>query len=61
MTQQMARAFEEGIAAHPEDWHMLQRVFVADFEPGRLPAENALPEELNVPVSRNGAGGGDRA
>jgi len=59
MTQQMARAFEEGIAAHPEDWHMLQRVFVADFDPGRLPAEGGVAEELNVPVSRNGAGGGD--
>jgi KDO2-lipid IV(A) lauroyltransferase len=60
MTQQMARAFEEGIAAHPEDWHMLQRVFVADFDPGRLPAEGGVAEELNVPVSRNGARGGDR-
>jgi len=59
MTQQMARAFEEGIAAHPEDWHMLQRVFVADFDPGRLPAEGGVAEELNVPISRNGAGGGD--
>ena len=59
MTQQMARAFEEVIAAHPEDWHMLQRVFVADFDPGRLPAEGGVAEELNVPISRNGAGGGD--
>jgi phosphatidylinositol dimannoside acyltransferase len=38
MTQQMARAFEVGIAEHPADWHMLQRVFVADLDPGRLPA-----------------------
>ena len=60
MTQQMARAFEEVIAARPEDWHMLQRVFVADFDPGRLPAEGGVAEELNVPVSRNGARGGDR-
>jgi lauroyl/myristoyl acyltransferase len=22
--------------AHPQDWHMLQRVFVADLDPGRL-------------------------
>jgi lauroyl/myristoyl acyltransferase len=34
MTQAMADVFAEGIAAHPEDWHMLQRVFVADFDPG---------------------------
>ena len=38
MTQQMARNFEAGIADHPEDWHMLQRVFAEDFDPGRLPA-----------------------
>jgi KDO2-lipid IV(A) lauroyltransferase len=28
MTQQIARAFEVGIAEHPEDWHMLQRVWL---------------------------------
>lgn len=28
MTQVCATAFEAGIAAHPGDWHMLQRVFV---------------------------------
>jgi lauroyl/myristoyl acyltransferase len=28
MTQALADAFAEGIAAHPEDWHMLQRVWV---------------------------------
>lgn len=31
MTQDLARAFAEGIAAHPEDWHMLQRVWVEDL------------------------------
>jgi phosphatidylinositol dimannoside acyltransferase len=36
MSQQMAAAFEEGIAEHPADWHMLQRVFVADLDPSRL-------------------------
>jgi phosphatidylinositol dimannoside acyltransferase len=38
MTQQVAKAFEGGIAEHPTDWHMLQRVFTADLDPGRLPA-----------------------
>lgn len=33
MTQSLADAFAEGIAAHPADWHMLQRVFVDDLEP----------------------------
>ncbi|WP_067484537.1 phosphatidylinositol mannoside acyltransferase [Actinomadura hibisca] len=34
MTQELARVFEEGIAAHPEDWHMLQKVWVADLPGG---------------------------
>jgi len=34
MMQEVARAFEAGIRAHPQDWHMLQRVFVADIDPG---------------------------
>lgn len=28
MTQQIAQAFEIGITKHPEDWHMLQRVWI---------------------------------
>jgi phosphatidylinositol dimannoside acyltransferase len=36
MTQQLAAAFERGIREHPEDWHMLQRLFVADLDPDRL-------------------------
>ncbi|TDD21844.1 phosphatidylinositol mannoside acyltransferase [Kribbella turkmenica] len=28
MTQHCADAFARGIAAHPEDWHMLQRIFL---------------------------------
>jgi phosphatidylinositol dimannoside acyltransferase len=38
MTQQLATVFEKGIGEHPEDWHMLQRVFTADLDPARLPA-----------------------
>jgi lauroyl/myristoyl acyltransferase len=41
MTQQTARAFEAGITEHPADWHMLQRVFVADLDPDRLAASVA--------------------
>jgi KDO2-lipid IV(A) lauroyltransferase len=33
MTQQVARAFEVGIRAHPEDWHMLQRLWLSDLHP----------------------------
>ncbi|ARZ71087.1 phosphatidylinositol mannoside acyltransferase [Streptomyces sp. HU2014] len=31
MTQQMADAFASGIAEHPQDWHMLQRLWLADL------------------------------
>jgi lauroyl/myristoyl acyltransferase len=41
MTQELARSFEAGIRAHPSDWHMLQRVFVADLDPERLAAAEA--------------------
>jgi phosphatidylinositol dimannoside acyltransferase len=34
--QEVARLFEAGIRAHPQDWHMLQRVFTADLDPARL-------------------------
>lgn len=33
MTQALADVFAEGIAEHPEDWHMLQRLWLADLEP----------------------------
>jgi len=36
MTQQLAAVFEQAIREHPEDWHMLQRLFVADLDPARL-------------------------
>ncbi|MFI5620070.1 phosphatidylinositol mannoside acyltransferase [Streptomyces sp. NPDC051567] len=32
MTQAVADAFAQGIAAHPEDWHMLQRLWLDDLE-----------------------------
>ncbi|GHF51904.1 MULTISPECIES: phosphatidylinositol mannoside acyltransferase [Streptomyces] len=31
LTQEMADAFASGIAAHPQDWHMLQRLWLADL------------------------------
>ncbi|MEV5709577.1 phosphatidylinositol mannoside acyltransferase [Actinoallomurus sp. NPDC052274] len=31
MTQSLADVFADGIAAHPEDWHMLQRVWLKDL------------------------------
>jgi phosphatidylinositol dimannoside acyltransferase len=44
MTQQVAGVFEGAIAAHPADWHMLQRVFVADLDPERLAVAEAAAE-----------------
>ncbi len=36
MTQALATVFADAIREHPEDWHMLQKVFVGDLDPGRL-------------------------
>jgi phosphatidylinositol dimannoside acyltransferase len=47
MTQQLVAVWEAGIAAHPEDWHMLQKVFVADLDASRLPpGQSAVNGEL---------------
>ncbi|GHE37511.1 phosphatidylinositol mannoside acyltransferase [Streptomyces capitiformicae] len=37
MTQALADAFATGIAEHPEDWHMLQRLWLADLDPAKGP------------------------
>jgi phosphatidylinositol dimannoside acyltransferase len=42
MTQQVADAFADGISEHPADWHMLQRVWVADLDTRRLASEVAV-------------------
>ncbi|MET9071659.1 phosphatidylinositol mannoside acyltransferase [Streptomyces sp. NPDC004232] len=38
MTQALAEAFATGIADHPEDWHMLQRLWLADLDPAKGPS-----------------------
>ncbi|MEU1202458.1 phosphatidylinositol mannoside acyltransferase [Streptomyces sp. NPDC005813] len=38
MTQALADAFASGIADHPEDWHMLQRLWLKDLDPAKDPA-----------------------
>ena len=45
MSQQVARVFETAIAEHPQDWHMLQRVFTADLGQDRLPAPQAMEKQ----------------
>ncbi|CAM5269926.1 phosphatidylinositol mannoside acyltransferase [Streptomyces hirsutus] len=41
MTQALADAFATGIADHPEDWHMLQRLWLKDLDPAREPDQDA--------------------
>jgi phosphatidylinositol dimannoside acyltransferase len=41
MSQQLAGVWQTDIAGHPEDWHMLQKVFVADLDATRLPRPNS--------------------
>ncbi|MFE0649849.1 phosphatidylinositol mannoside acyltransferase [Streptomyces sp. NPDC059534] len=41
MTQRLADAFAAGIADHPEDWHMLQRLWLADLEERGAPEPGA--------------------
>jgi phosphatidylinositol dimannoside acyltransferase len=49
MSQQLAAVWQTGIAEHPEDWHMLQKVFVADLDPARLPQ----PDPAAAPDKRS--------
>lgn len=35
MTQAVAEVFEQGIREHPEDWHMLQRLWLSDLDPAK--------------------------
>ena len=37
MMQQVADRFTHGMRAHPEDWHMMQKVFVEDLDPAGHP------------------------
>ena len=34
MMQDVADAFTAGFRAHPQDWHMMQRVFSRDLDAG---------------------------
>jgi lauroyl/myristoyl acyltransferase len=61
MTQEVARVFEAGIAAHPEDWHMLQRVFTADLDLARLAAAEARAEAADAAEAPDGEAGAEDA
>lgn len=52
MTQLIADAFGSGIAEHPADWHMLQRIWLADLDRERLRAvtgTDRVPEATRPP------------
>jgi len=42
ITQALADQFAKNIAAHPEDWHMLQPQWLADLSTGRRPKQARL-------------------
>jgi KDO2-lipid IV(A) lauroyltransferase len=45
ITQQIAHTFEGIISDHPEDWHMLQRVWLDDLDPQKADAIEKLADE----------------
>jgi KDO2-lipid IV(A) lauroyltransferase len=49
MTQALADAFATGIAGHPEDWHMLQRLWLADLDPATAPEKRDVPRSVQQP------------
>ena len=55
MTQELARCFEASIRRHPADWHMLQRVFVADLDPARLARSEAAVAAADAAQDADGS------
>ncbi|QIQ05734.1 phosphatidylinositol mannoside acyltransferase [Streptomyces liangshanensis] len=54
MAQAVADVFAGGIAEHPEDWHMLQRLWVADLEPSGAPGAGPAGAAGSGDASRGG-------
>jgi lauroyl/myristoyl acyltransferase len=52
LTQAWVDVVAAGIAEHPQDWHMLQKVFVADLDPVRYAATMAT--EMAAEVAAEG-------
>lgn len=49
MTQALADAFATGIAEHPQDWHMLQHLWLADLDPAKGPSSTASSPKAPSP------------
>ena len=45
MTRDWFTAYARVLAQYPQDWHMLQKVYTADLDPGRLARARAQAEE----------------
>lgn len=58
MTQALAAAFQQGIAAHPQDWHMLQPVWKADHSPAGARTRAADRPGHDIRVARESGSGG---
>ncbi len=54
LTQGWVDVLADGIAAHPQDWHMLQKVFVADLDPARYAATVAGAAATGDPAGTPG-------
>lgn len=56
MLQHVADIFARNIAAHPEDWHMLQMLWPADgkFHRSRRPAHNGIKEQPTKTQQKEG-------
>ena len=50
MCQALADVFAKGIAEHPADWHMLQKLWLSDLDPAKAPPKPApsLDGELST-------------
>ena len=55
VTQRIADLFAEGIARHPRDWHMLQRVWLDD-RPGQPITSSRASEEAAAPEGSGSRG-----
>ena len=36
ITQEWAAIYSQGLEKHPQDWHMMQPIFLEDLDKGRL-------------------------
>lgn len=57
MTQAWIDTLGEDIARYPTHWHMLQKVFVADLDPGRQAAKPAEEHAVSRPAVDAGTAG----